>query len=148
MPHKTTVHGQLSRVVLVSGPRDLLHLPSLFNYFQERFYFPINRIVAFTGDDGYDTYEMRFASFYCQSEMAVMTIEREKTFKEMGMRIEYARDPCDVAVMQHQILAPVGSEARGDEVKAEGPTADQAWTDRWDKATLAWNAQEDWEAAS
>lgn len=49
--------------MLVSGPGDLLHLPSLFNYFQERLYFPINRIVAFAGDDGYDTYEIRFASF-------------------------------------------------------------------------------------
>lgn len=66
----------------------------------------------------------------------------------MGIRIEYARDPCDVAVMQHQILAPVGNEARGDEIMAEEATADQAWTYRWDTPTLAWNAQADWEAAS
>jgi hypothetical protein len=73
-----------------------LDLPSLFNYFEQRFYFHLGRIKPLVREDSTnDAYEICFASFYCQAEMAVMSINRDTNFRDFGVQILYSRDPCE-----------------------------------------------------
>ncbi|KAK0753699.1 hypothetical protein B0T18DRAFT_442245 [Schizothecium vesticola] len=93
---KTTQHGRPSRVVTISGPREVLDLPSLFNDFEQRFNFHIDGIEPLDRQrTTQDAYEIRFASFYCQAEMAVISINRDTNFRDIGVQILYSRDPCE-----------------------------------------------------
>jgi len=95
-PYQTTQHGWPSRVVTITGPREVLDLPSLFNYFEQRFYFHVDRIQPLIREDSTnDAYEIRLASSYCQAEMAVISINRDRNFRDVGVRIIYSRDPCE-----------------------------------------------------
>lgn len=96
-PYQTTQHGRPSRAVTVSGPKDILNMFSLFNYFEQRFYFHIDRIESLGHEDTtHDAYEIRFASFYCQAEMAVISINRDQSFRDVGVKVQYSRDPCEM----------------------------------------------------
>lgn len=96
-PYQTTQHGRPSRAVTVSGPKDILDMFSLFNYFEQRLYFHIDRIEALDQEDTtHDAYEIRFASFYCQAEMAVISINRDQAFRDVGVKVQYSRDPCEM----------------------------------------------------
>lgn len=95
-PHQTTQHGRPSRVVSISGPGEILDLFSLLNYFEQRFYFHVDRVEPqLHHDAAIVAYEIRFASFYCQAEMAVMSVNRDMKFRDARVQISYSTDPCE-----------------------------------------------------
>lgn len=95
-PHQTTQHGRPSRAVAISGPGEILDLFSLFNYFEQRFYFHVDRVEPLANDDAaIPAYQIRFASFYCQAEMAVTSVNRDTKFRDVGVQIRYSTDPCE-----------------------------------------------------
>lgn len=94
-PYQTTRHGRPSRVVTISGPGEILDLFSLFNYFEQRFYFHVDRVEPLVNDEAATlAYQIRFASFYCQAEMAVTSVNRDMKFRDVGVQIRYSTDPC------------------------------------------------------
>lgn len=95
-PHQTTQHGAAVPCRFNQRPGEILDLFSLLNYFEQRFYFHVDRAGPLLHHDAaIVAYEIRFASFYCQAEMAVMSVNRGMKFRDARVQISYSTDPCE-----------------------------------------------------
>lgn len=86
---------KLSRVLLISGPPQLVNPYFLTQYFQSKLEFNIDVIINHQSDDEHRALvEYRFASFRCQAESAKMAISRE--LWAHTVQVWFWNDPCDV----------------------------------------------------
>jgi len=82
-----------SRVLIITGPRLLVDVASLMAYFSQRFFFELDQVVPLQEGD-IRSYELRFASFYCQARSAYLALVKEPFFAQMGVTVRYGPDPC------------------------------------------------------
>ena len=73
-----------------------MRLPDLLQMFAGRFYFSVDEIIPIVEGKVYNSYEIRFGSFYCQSMSAHRLIEGNAQFQERAVTVTFGRDPCDV----------------------------------------------------
>jgi hypothetical protein len=86
---------KLSRVLLISGPPQLVNTYFLTQYFQSKLEFNVDVIINHQSDDEHRALvEYRFASFRCQAESAKMAISREMWAH--NVQVWFWNDPCDV----------------------------------------------------
>jgi len=83
-------------VLIVSGPNDPARLLDLLQMFAGRFYFSVHEIIPLVEGKVYNSCEIRFGSFYCQSMSAYRVINGNAEFQEHGVTATFGRAPCDV----------------------------------------------------
>ncbi|KAK8029602.1 Enoyl reductase LovC [Apiospora rasikravindrae] len=85
-----------SRVIRVRGPREIVNEESLCAFLWDHFYFDLEEIVNVEQGLENTTLEIRFGSFWCQSENAFRCL-RESHPDQETMTVEWVPDPCNVA---------------------------------------------------
>ncbi|KAL2164723.1 hypothetical protein VTH06DRAFT_18 [Thermothelomyces fergusii] len=90
------VNGNRSRVLLVSGPPDIVNQDFLFAYLNTKMVYQVDAVLYHgENEDGSRVLlEIRFGSFRCQAEAARMALMRE--FRDAGVICDYGLDPCDL----------------------------------------------------
>lgn len=85
-----------SRVLLISGPDQVVNEHFLTQFFQSKLEYQVDEIITRNpgGIFGRSEVEFRFGSFRCQAEAAKMALHRE--FTDHGVHVRYGPDPCDV----------------------------------------------------
>jgi RNA recognition motif-containing protein len=99
----------LSRVLLISGPKEMVNADFLTQYFRSKLDFNIDCIIDHGGDDYRGTIEYRFASYRCQAESAKMAITRE--LGRHNVQVWFWTDPCDVGADSRR---RIGGQLLGD----------------------------------
>ncbi|RKU48901.1 hypothetical protein DL546_008782 [Coniochaeta pulveracea] len=94
---------ELSRVLLISGPKEMVTAEYLTQYFRSKLDFNIDCIIDHGGDDYRATVEYRFGSFRCQAESAKMAVTREMA--RHNVQVWFWTDPCDVGAETGQLMA-------------------------------------------
>ncbi|GAB1319131.1 RRM domain-containing protein [Madurella fahalii] len=89
------VGGRKSRVLLVSGPPDVVNEQFLTSYLDTKLQYQVDEVLhrGLSPDGARVLLEFRFGSFRCQAEAARMALMRE--FRDSGVVCEYGWDPCD-----------------------------------------------------
>jgi hypothetical protein len=82
---------QVTRVLLISGPRDIVHPFRLTEYFRTKIYFDIDEVFEFGEGNRYYV-EYRFGSYRAQAELARMALLREMANR--GVQVRFGLDPC------------------------------------------------------
>lgn len=92
-------NGKKSRVLLISGPKNIVNQKSLVHYFESKITFQIETIrtyyvhvpagAATQPGRERELVEFRFGSYRCQAEAAKMALARE--YKEHGIYCEFGR---------------------------------------------------------
>lgn len=87
--------GVKSRVLLISGPPEVVNEDYLRAYFGQKLIYQVDEILSHgtSEDSARALVEFRFGSYRCQAEAARMALVRE--FREYGVICEFGRDPCD-----------------------------------------------------
>jgi hypothetical protein len=85
-----------SRVLLISGPNQVVNEHFLTGFFQSKIDYQVDQIITHNPGScfGRAMVEFRFGSFRCQAEAGKMAIHRE--LARHGVRVRYGPDPCDV----------------------------------------------------
>jgi hypothetical protein len=85
---------QQSRVVVISGPEELMSFEVFEGFFQARFLYDLDRCFEVpSGRVGVVSHVWRFASFRAQAESAKIAIEKELS---PLFEVSYGLDPCDI----------------------------------------------------
>ncbi|KAL2153430.1 hypothetical protein VTH82DRAFT_4585 [Thermothelomyces myriococcoides] len=84
------VNGTRSRVLLISGPPDIVNQGFLFSYLATKMVYQVDEVLCHgQNEDGSRVLlEIRFGSFRCQAEAARMALMRE--FRDAGVICDYA----------------------------------------------------------
>lgn len=85
------VGGHKSRVLLVSGPPDIVNRQFLMSYLDTKMQYQVDDVLhrGANPDGTRVLLEFRFGSFRCQAEAARMALARE--FRDLGVLCEYGR---------------------------------------------------------
>ncbi|KAK4235711.1 hypothetical protein C8A03DRAFT_46200 [Achaetomium macrosporum] len=91
---ETDVGGFLSRVLLVSGPPEIVNWNFLCRYLNTKLQYQMDEVLPHgpSADGTRVLLELRFGSFRCQAQAAKMALGRE--FRKDGVACEYGLDPC------------------------------------------------------
>lgn len=92
-PSKPLDHG-VSRVLIITGHVDFVNPTSLFQFFQDRFIFQIDKVEQLVRSGDRAVVEYSFGSYRCQAQMGKMALEKDRPCGfEM---VEFGEDPCEV----------------------------------------------------
>ncbi|KAI0844739.1 hypothetical protein F5Y00DRAFT_273579 [Daldinia vernicosa] len=113
-PERPLVSDQLSRVLIISGPKEIINYENLSILFSEKFTFNVESIEISDEELGYQTMRWSFASYTQQSLLACRTIkeERQKALRTSRnfyspwkfVWFRYDSDPCQA--YQTLVLPP------------------------------------------
>jgi hypothetical protein len=82
-----------SRVIRITGPRDMMNFDFFEDFFSQKFAYELDkRVVVPCNRPGMVSHEWHFVSLCCQAASAKTAIERE--LKGM-FEVEWAVDPCE-----------------------------------------------------
>ena len=85
-----------SRVLLISGPRNIVNVSFLSSYFFSRFPYEVDEIIPLVEGEVYASYEWRFVCYYGQAESAMWHLIADRSvFADQGVTVRFDRDPCD-----------------------------------------------------
>ncbi|KAM7197234.1 hypothetical protein V8F33_005662, partial [Rhypophila sp. PSN 637] len=79
-----------TRVVVISGPAEIVERGVLLKIFEAHFVFHVDTILE---DPGWRTIEIRFGSWRSQAQTSFQVLGNHPDYR--GVRIRYGRDPCD-----------------------------------------------------
>jgi hypothetical protein len=84
-----------SRVLLISGPPDVVNSVALANFFTSLFVYQIDEVVPLVLGQSINILEWRFGSCRCQAQAAFEAIRRSRWLAARGVVVNFDRDPCD-----------------------------------------------------
>ncbi|KAK0633808.1 hypothetical protein B0T14DRAFT_415084, partial [Immersiella caudata] len=86
--------GPPSRVLAVSGPREIVRVPTILKRMRRSCYFNLDQVVVIADTEEYCALEIRFASFYGQAQLAFFGLCGDIEFQGRGGKVSYGADPC------------------------------------------------------
>ncbi|KAK8062735.1 hypothetical protein PG997_014832 [Apiospora hydei] len=92
-----------SRVVRVQGPREIVNEQAICVFLWSHFYFDLEEIVTIEQGQEGSILEIRFGSFWFQSENAFRFL-RENHPDRQSMMVEWAHDPATLPMPRSEIL--------------------------------------------
>lgn len=85
----------LSRVILVRGPRDQVEVGKLLMLFRRNFNFRLDNIITVADSPATKCLEISFSSWRSEAEVAFRLL-RQPSARQAGVSVAYTRDPCDL----------------------------------------------------
>jgi hypothetical protein len=84
-----------TRVVSITGPREVVTEANLLAYFSRYFIFQIDQVVPLVLGNSINVLEFHFGSYRCQAQWAWRNIREDPYFQQRGVTVRFERDPCD-----------------------------------------------------
>jgi len=85
-----------SRVLLITGPRPIVNVDFLREFFRSKISFDTEIVVPHSTHPEVGILEWRFCSYRAQAKSAFKAIREEPAFENTWVHVAYDRDPCDI----------------------------------------------------
>ena len=90
-----TLPDNHTRVLLISGPPNIVNTDVLTAFFGSLFVYQLDEIIHVVPGRAISVLEWRFGSYRCQAQAAWEAIRRNPVFAARGVVVNFDRDPCD-----------------------------------------------------
>lgn len=86
-----------TRAMIISGPRDIINIEFLMDYFRRRFDFQVEDIDVLVAGHSINVFEWRFGSYRAQANSAWKALRGDPVFRRDYPKVDvrFVRDPCD-----------------------------------------------------
>jgi hypothetical protein len=84
-----------TRCLTIAGPRAIVNQAFFDAYFSERFKYETADIDVLVAGRVLNVIEWQFGSYRCQAQWAWRSIREDEFLQNLGVRVNFERDPCD-----------------------------------------------------
>jgi hypothetical protein len=94
VPEANELDGH-TRCLTIAGPRAIVNEEFLGAYFSRRFRYETAYIDVLVAGRVLNVIEWQFGSYRCQAQWAWRSIREDEFLQNLGVRVNFERDPCD-----------------------------------------------------